>query len=73
MPQLGGTVTKWSWFGIAFAIADFALFGFYISKHEITAASGFVFGGGLLFAGMLIDPTEFKSVLGFLPFSKRAE
>ena len=63
-------MTTRNWIGIGFALLILALFGLYITKHEITGAVGLVFGGGLLFAGMLIDPAEFKSLLGLLPFRR---
>jgi hypothetical protein len=62
-----------SWVGVVMALAVFGLFGLYISKHEITAVAGFCFGGGLLFAGMLIDPAEFKDLLPLLPFRRSSE
>lgn len=49
--------------GLVLAFLIVGLFGLYMSKHELTAVAGFVFGGGLLFAGLLIDPAEFRSVL----------
>lgn len=66
-------MTYKTWIGVAVALAVIGLFGFYISKHEITAVAGFVFGGGLLFAGMLIDPAEFRPLLDRLPGRKPPE
>ena len=64
-------MTVRSWVGVVLAVCVFALFGMFIHEgRELTAVWGFAFGGGLLFAGLLIDPAEFRAVLGVF---KRSE
>jgi hypothetical protein len=55
-----------SWIGVGFAAACFGLFALFIAKHEVTAVAGLTFGGGLLFAGLLIDPAEFRAMVALI-------
>ena len=52
-----------NWVGIVLAAGVFALFGFFMHRGcDLTSVWAFAFGGGLLFAGLLIDPAEFQAV-----------
>ena len=56
-------MTARSWVGVALAVLVFGLFGLHLWRGgELTATAGFIFGGGLLFCGLLIDPAEFRSI-----------
>jgi hypothetical protein len=56
-------MTPRSWVGVGLAVMVFGLFGLYLWRDgELSAVAGFIFGGGLLFCGLLIDPAEFRSV-----------
>lgn len=57
-------MTPRSYFGMALSVMVVTLFGFYIHEGgDLTAVAGIIFGGGLLFCGILIDPTDFMAVL----------
>ena len=52
-----------NWFGMAVAVGVFVLFReFILSGHEVTAVSALAFGGGLVFAGVLIDVDHFVEI-----------
>lgn len=60
-------MTPRSYFGMILAVLVLGLVGLYIHKGgELTAVAGLIFGGGLLFCGILIDPADFKDVLNTL-------
>jgi len=60
-------MTPRSYFGMGLAVLVLVLAGLYIHKGgALTAAAGLTFGGGLLFCGILIDPSDFMAVLNTL-------
>lgn len=64
-------MTPKSWIGIVLAVASFGLFGLFIHKGcAFSTPVAFLFGGFLLFCGILIDPEDFKQVVGMLPFKR---
>lgn len=52
-----------SWVGVALALIVMALFGLYLHKGgALTATAGLIFGGGLMFCGVLIDAPDFMAL-----------
>ncbi len=57
-------MTVRSWIGCGLAMMVLVIFALYIHQgHELNAVAGLIFGGGLLFCGILIDAADFKDVL----------